>query len=166
MTAAWLQVVSTWTGIPLERISKSEASTLTRLPEGLSRAVVGQDAAVEAVSKAVQRSRSGMKDPARPQATLLFAGPSGVGKTSLALALADQLFCAKACSRARRVSAVHVYTAVLKTCLERAVRFGRPCESTSCFLLCSALAPGVTRACAPLGTLHVSPYFTTFHYNR
>lgn len=97
----WLQVIATWTGIPLERISKSEASTLTRLPEVLCSAVVGQQAAVDAVSKAVQRSRSGMKDPARPQATLLFAGPSGVGKTSLALSLADQLFCSKACSRAQ-----------------------------------------------------------------
>lgn len=91
----WLQVISTWTGIPLERISKSEAQTLTRLPEVLSMAVIGQEAAVRAVSKAVQRSRSGMRDPSRPQATLLFAGPSGVGKTSLALTLADQIFCAK-----------------------------------------------------------------------
>lgn len=96
--SGYLQVISTWTGIPLERLSRSEAQTLTSLPDILSKAVIGQDAAVDAVSKAVQRARSGMKDPARPQATLLFAGPSGVGKTSLALTLADQLFCAKVLS--------------------------------------------------------------------
>jgi ATP-dependent Clp protease ATP-binding subunit ClpA len=103
MMVKCLQVISTWTGIPLEKISKSEAQTLTSLPEELGRAVIGQETAVEAVSKAVQRSRSGMKDPSRPQATLLFAGPSGVGKTSLALALADQLFCSKV-----QFSAIHL----------------------------------------------------------
>jgi len=92
-----VQVVAAWTGIPVERLSQSEAKRLRRLPAQLSAEVVGQQEAVAAAARAVQRSRVGLNDPSRPQAALLFAGPTGVGKTSLCLALSEHL-----ASRVRR----------------------------------------------------------------
>jgi ATP-dependent Clp protease ATP-binding subunit ClpB len=85
-------VVSRWTGIPISRLMEGEMDKLLRLEELLHRRVVGQDEAVKAVADAVLRARSGIKDPNRPIGSFLFLGPTGVGKTELARALADTLF--------------------------------------------------------------------------
>ena len=86
------QVVSRWTGIPLNKLLEGEIQKLTHLPEELHKRVVGQDEAVEAVADAVLRARGGLKDPKRPIGSFLFLGPTGVGKTELARALAQFLF--------------------------------------------------------------------------
>jgi ATP-dependent Clp protease ATP-binding subunit ClpB len=85
-------VVSRWTGIPVTRLLEGEMDKLLRLEELLHRRVVGQDEAVRAVADAVLRARSGIKDPNRPIGSFLFLGPTGVGKTELARALASTLF--------------------------------------------------------------------------
>jgi ATP-dependent Clp protease ATP-binding subunit ClpB len=85
-------VVSKWTGIPVSRILEGEAGKLVRLEDVLHRRVVGQDEAVTAVARAVRRARAGLKDPDRPAGSFLFLGPTGVGKTELARALAAALF--------------------------------------------------------------------------
>ncbi len=85
-------VVSRWTGIPVTRLLEGELEKLLRLEESLHRRVVGQDEAVKAVADAVLRARSGIKDPNRPIGSFLFLGPTGVGKTELARALAATLF--------------------------------------------------------------------------
>ncbi len=85
-------IVSKWTGIPVHKMLAGEAAKLMHLEEELHKRVVGQDMAVKAVSEAIRRSRSGLSDPARPIGVFLFVGPTGVGKTELAKALADQLF--------------------------------------------------------------------------
>ena len=85
-------IVSKWTGIPVSKLVASEVDKLLHLPEELHRRVVGQDEAVEAVSDAIQRSRAGLSDPNRPIASFMFLGPTGVGKTELAKALATFLF--------------------------------------------------------------------------
>ncbi len=85
-------VVSRWTGIPVERIVEGERQKLLRLAELLHRRVVGQDQGVQAVADAVLRARAGIQDPDRPLGVFLFAGPTGVGKTELARALAAELF--------------------------------------------------------------------------
>ena len=86
------QVVSRWTGIPLSKLLEGEIQKLTHLPDELHQRIVGQDEAVEAVSDAVLRARGGLKDPKRPVGSFLFLGPTGVGKTELARALAEFLF--------------------------------------------------------------------------
>ena len=86
------EVVSRWTGVPLSRLLEGEVHKLVRLEEHLHRRVVGQDDAVAAVSDAVRRSRAGLSDPHRPIGSFLFLGPTGVGKTELARALAEFLF--------------------------------------------------------------------------
>ena len=86
------QVVSKWTGIPVTRMLESEKQRLTRLEEVLASRVVGQDAAVKAVADAVRRSRAGLQDPNRPIGSFIFLGPTGVGKTETARALAEFLF--------------------------------------------------------------------------
>jgi ATP-dependent Clp protease ATP-binding subunit ClpB len=86
------QVVSRWTGIPLSKLLEGEVQKLLHLPEELHKRVVGQDEAVEAVADAVMRARGGLKDPKRPVGSFLFLGPTGVGKTELARALAQFLF--------------------------------------------------------------------------
>jgi len=86
------EVVSRWTGIPLNRLLEGEKEKLLRLDAILHRRVVGQDEAVQAVSDAVIRARSGLKDPRRPIGSFIFLGPTGVGKTELARALAEALF--------------------------------------------------------------------------
>ncbi|HTS11352.1 MAG TPA: AAA family ATPase, partial [Candidatus Limnocylindrales bacterium] len=86
------QVVSRWTGIPLNKLLEGEVQKLTHLPDELHKRVVGQDEAVEAVADAVLRARGGLKDPKRPIGSFLFLGPTGVGKTELARALAQFLF--------------------------------------------------------------------------
>ena len=86
------EVVSAWTGIPLTRLIESERAKLLVMEERLHQRVIGQDEAVEAVSDAVRRSRSGLQDPNRPIGSFIFLGPTGVGKTELCKALAEVLF--------------------------------------------------------------------------
>ena len=86
------EVVSRWTGIPLARLMEGEKEKLLRLDEILHERVIGQDEAVQAVADAVIRARSGLKDPRRPIGSFIFLGPTGVGKTELARALAASLF--------------------------------------------------------------------------
>ncbi|MBI4375481.1 MAG: ATP-dependent chaperone ClpB [Elusimicrobia bacterium] len=86
------QVVARWTGIPVERLLAGETQKLLQLEQSLHKRVVGQEAAVKAVSEAVRRSRSGLSDPNRPIGVFLLMGPTGVGKTELARALAELLF--------------------------------------------------------------------------
>ncbi|MBK5294306.1 MAG: AAA family ATPase, partial [Acidobacteriia bacterium] len=86
------EVVSRWTGIPLNKLLEGEMHKLLHLEDDLHRRLVGQDAAVLAVSEAVLRARSGLKDPNRPIGSFIFLGPTGVGKTELARALAETLF--------------------------------------------------------------------------
>jgi ATP-dependent Clp protease ATP-binding subunit ClpB len=86
------QVVSKWTGVPVARLLTGERERLTKMEEAIGKRVVGQDEAVAALCNAVRRSRAGLGDPNRPIGTLLFLGPTGVGKTELSKALADFLF--------------------------------------------------------------------------
>jgi ATP-dependent Clp protease ATP-binding subunit ClpB len=85
-------VVSSWTGIPVSRLLEGEVEKLIRMEERLHQRVVGQDEAVEAVSNALRRARSGLQDPNRPIGSFVFLGPTGVGKTELARALAEFMF--------------------------------------------------------------------------
>ncbi len=86
------QIVSKWTGIPVQKMLEGEAQKLLHLEEELEKRVVGQRFAVKAVSDAIRASRAGLNDPNRPMGVFLFLGPTGVGKTELAKALAEQLF--------------------------------------------------------------------------
>lgn len=85
-------IVSKWTGIPVNKMLEGEAQRLLHLEKELEKRVVGQDLAITAVCEAIRRSRSGLADPGRPMGAFLFMGPTGVGKTELAKALAEQLF--------------------------------------------------------------------------
>ena len=86
------EVVSRWTGVPVTRLLEGEMQKLLHLEDELHKRVVGQDEAVTAVAEAVIRARSGLKDPNRPIGSFIFLGPTGVGKTELARALAEFLF--------------------------------------------------------------------------
>ena len=86
------EVVSRWTGVPVSRLMEGEVQKLIRMEEVLTQRVIGQDAAVHHVANAIRRSRSGLSDPNRPIGSFLFLGPTGVGKTELARALAEFLF--------------------------------------------------------------------------
>src|SRR5437763_4005872 len=86
------EVVSSWTGIPVSRLQEGEREKLVKLEEHLHLRVVGQDEAIKAVSNAVRRARAGLQDPNRPLGSFIFHGPTGVGKTELARALAELLF--------------------------------------------------------------------------
>ncbi len=86
------EVVAKWTGVPVSRLLEGEIEKLVHMEERLHRRVIGQDEAVEAVSAALRRSRAGLQDPDRPIGTFLFLGPTGVGKTELARALAEFMF--------------------------------------------------------------------------
>ncbi len=85
-------VIATWTGIPVNKITESENEKLKNLEENLHKRVIGQDKAVTAIAKAIRRGRVGLKDPNRPIGSFLFLGPTGVGKTELSKALAENLF--------------------------------------------------------------------------
>ena len=86
------EVVARWTGIPVSKLMEGERQKILRLPEILHQRVIGQDEAVQAVSDAILRSRAGIADPNRPTGSFIFLGPTGVGKTELAKALAEALF--------------------------------------------------------------------------
>jgi ATP-dependent Clp protease ATP-binding subunit ClpC len=86
------EVVAQWTGIPVSQMMESEAERLLHMEERLRERVIGQDEAIKAISDAIRRSRAGLKDPRRPIGSFIFIGPSGVGKTELAKALADFMF--------------------------------------------------------------------------
>src|SRR5512139_145708 len=86
------EVLANWTGIPVYKLTEEETSRLLRMEDELHKRLVGQDDAVKAVSKAIRRTRAGLKDPKRPSGSFIFAGPSGVGKTELSKALAEFLF--------------------------------------------------------------------------
>lgn len=86
------QIVSKWTGIPVTRISEKEQERLIHMEEELHRRIVGQEEALNVISQAVRRSRTGLKDPRKPTGSFIFLGPTGVGKTELARALAEFLF--------------------------------------------------------------------------
>jgi len=86
------EIIAKWTGIPVAKLVASEKERLLHLEEELHRRIVGQEAAVTAVAEAIQRSRAGLSDPNRPIASFIFLGPTGVGKTELAKALAEYLF--------------------------------------------------------------------------
>jgi ATP-dependent Clp protease ATP-binding subunit ClpC len=85
-------IVSRWTGIPVARLREAESERLVRMEDELHERVVGQDEAIRAISRAIRRSRAGLKDPNRPIGSFIFSGPTGVGKTELARALAEFLF--------------------------------------------------------------------------
>ena len=85
-------IVSSWTGVPVKRLAEEESTRLMHLEETLHKRVIGQDEAVHAVARAVRRGRAGLKDPKRPIGSFIFLGPTGVGKTELARALAEALF--------------------------------------------------------------------------
>ncbi|MEI6512990.1 MAG: ATP-dependent Clp protease ATP-binding subunit [bacterium] len=85
-------IVQSWTGIPVSRLVEAETQKLLRMEEELHKRIIGQHVAVEAVSRAVRRARSGLKDPKRPMGSFIFLGPTGVGKTEMARALAAFLF--------------------------------------------------------------------------
>jgi ATP-dependent Clp protease ATP-binding subunit ClpC len=85
-------IVSRWTGIPVTRLQEAESSRLLRMEDEIHQVVVGQDEAITAISRAIRRSRAGLKDPRRPIGSFIFCGPTGVGKTELARALARFLF--------------------------------------------------------------------------
>jgi ATP-dependent Clp protease ATP-binding subunit ClpC len=85
-------IVSRWTGIPLSKLEEKESAKLARMEEALHGRIVGQDDAVAAVSRAIRRSRAGLKDSRRPVGSFIFLGPTGVGKTELARTLAEYLF--------------------------------------------------------------------------
>ena len=86
------QVVAMWTGIPVTRIAEEESERLMHMEDALREKVIGQDEAIDTISKAVRRARAGLKDPKRPIGSFIFLGPTGVGKTWLAKALADFMF--------------------------------------------------------------------------
>src|SRR5438309_7261545 len=85
-------IVSMWTGIPVFKLTEAETAKLMRMEEELHKRVIGQHPAIEVISKAIRRSRAGLKDPKRPTGSFIFLGPSGVGKTELARTLAEFLF--------------------------------------------------------------------------
>ena len=86
------EVIAMWTGIPLKRIASTESERLLHLEDDLHTRIVGQNEAIDAISKAVRRARVGLKDPRRPQGSFIFLGPTGVGKTELTKALAELMF--------------------------------------------------------------------------
>ncbi|MCJ7694090.1 MAG: AAA family ATPase, partial [Anaerolineaceae bacterium] len=86
------EVISMWTGVPVMQIATEESQRLLKLEEEISKRIIGQDEAIVSIAKAVRRARAGLKDPQRPVGSFIFLGPTGVGKTELTKALAEQLF--------------------------------------------------------------------------
>src|SRR6202043_3277170 len=90
------EVLANWTGIPVYKLTEEETAKLWRMEDELHKRVIGQQDAIRAVSQAIRRTRAGLKDPKRPSGSFIFLGPSGVGKTEAAKALAGVLFCDEA----------------------------------------------------------------------
>ncbi len=86
------QIVSSWTGVPVRQLTEEESERLLNMEEILHKRVIGQDEAIKTISKAIRRARAGLKDPKRPIGSFIFSGPTGVGKTELAKALAEVMF--------------------------------------------------------------------------
>ena len=86
------EVVSMWTGVPLMQLAEEESARLLKMEEELQQGIVGQDDAIDAISRAVRRARAGLKDPRRPIGSFVFLGPTGVGKTELTKMLAKFMF--------------------------------------------------------------------------
>src|SRR5699024_7388887 len=86
------EVLASATGIPIFKLTEEESSRLLRMEDELHKRVIGQDDAVKSISRAIRRTRAGLKDPKRPSGSFIFAGPTGVGKTELAKALSEFLF--------------------------------------------------------------------------
>src|SRR5207248_10235213 len=86
------QIVAAWTGVPVSRLVEEETSRLLRMEDELHKRMVGQDEAIITVSQAVRRARAGLKTPRRPIGSFIFLGPTGIGQTQLARALAEYLF--------------------------------------------------------------------------
>src|SRR3712207_5914443 len=86
------EVLANWTGIPVFKLTEEETTRLLRMEDELHKRIIGQEEAIKSVSQAIRRTRAGLKDPRRPGGWFIFAGPSGVGKTELAKALAQFLF--------------------------------------------------------------------------
>ena len=86
------QVVSAWTGVPVQRMTEGESERLLHLEDILHQRVIGQDEAISAVSRAIRRARAGLQDPRRPIGSFIFLGPTGVGKTELCRALGEAMF--------------------------------------------------------------------------
>ena len=86
------KLIATWTGIPVDRLLESEANKLLQMEDRLHQRVIGQNTAIGAISDAIRRARAGLQDPKRPLGSFIFLGPTGVGKTELARALAEFLF--------------------------------------------------------------------------
>src|SRR5205814_6452925 len=85
-------IVSRWTGIPVTRLQEAETSRLLRMEDEIHHTVIGQEEAIKAIARSIRRSRAGLKDPRRPIGSFIFCGPTGVGKTEMASALATLLF--------------------------------------------------------------------------
>merc|ERR1712170_257954 len=85
-------IVSLWTGVPVEKVSSDETERLIKMEATLHTRVIGQEEAIVAISKAIRRARVGLRNPNRPIASFIFAGPTGVGKTELTKALSDYMF--------------------------------------------------------------------------
>src|SRR3712207_4256303 len=86
------EALANWTGIPVFKLTEEETTRLLRMEDELHKRIIGQEEAIKSVSQAIRRTRAGLKDPRRPGGSFIFAGPSGVGKTELAKALAQFLF--------------------------------------------------------------------------
>lgn len=86
------QIVSSWTGVPVQRLEEEESARLLKMEDIFHERIIGQDEAIKAISRAIRRARAGLKDPKRPIGSFIFAGPTGVGKTEVAKALAEILF--------------------------------------------------------------------------
>src|SRR4029079_11177963 len=86
------EVLDNWTGIPVYKLTEEETAKLLQMEDELHKRVIGQEDAIKALSRAIRRTRAGLKDPKRPSGSFIFLGPTGVGKTELAKALAEFLF--------------------------------------------------------------------------
>lgn len=131
------EIISKWTGIPVESLAATEREKLLNLADELRKRVINQDEAVEAVADAIQRSRAGMSDPNRPIASFMFLGPTGVGKTELAKALANYLFntdvsvcCCMLAATVVLANSVYCGVLALRLLLLHATGRGRTCMST------------------------------------